>query len=237
MNLITAKNLTKEFRNRKVVKGIDMEIKQGQVLAFIGPNGAGKTTTISMLMGILKPDGGSVSYWRGDYRNYIGVQLQSTPFFEGYSAEENLKLFAALYRMKLSQAQIQAKLEECNLAAAGKTPAVRLSIGQQKRLAIAVTTIHHPELIVLDEPTAGLDPRARHDIHSTIRSLAKEKRTVMFSSHDMEEVERTADQLIFINYGRIVAQGRPDVLLKEYQLESLEALYLHLTDKEERMEQ
>lgn len=236
MNLITAKTLTKRFRGREVVKGIDIEIKQGQVLALIGPNGAGKSTSISMLMGILKPDGGIVNYWRVDYRNHIGVQLQSTPFFEGYSAEENLKLFAALYRAKLDKAQLHAKLEECNLAEAGKTPAIRLSVGQQKRLAIAVTTVHHPELIVLDEPTAGLDPRARHDIHLMIRSFAKDKRTVVFSSHDMEEVERTADHLIFINNGRIVAQGQPNALLKEYNLDNLEALYLGLTENEDRME-
>src|SRR5690554_1552606 len=100
MKLITAKALTKRFRNREVVRGINLEIKQGEILALIGPNGAGKTTTILILIGILMPDAGSVAYWREDYRAHIGVQLQSTPFFEGCTAEENLRLFAAMYRVK-----------------------------------------------------------------------------------------------------------------------------------------
>lgn len=233
MDLITAKELTKRFHSREVVKGIDIEIEQGKVLALIGPNGAGKSTTISMLMGILKPDAGTVTYWREDYRGHIGIQLQSTPFFEGYTAEENLKLFAALYRVKMDKMQLRVKLEECNLLEVGKTPAARLSVGQQKRLAIAVTTVHQPDLIVLDEPTAGLDTRARHDIRLMIRSLANEKRTILFSSHDMEEVERTADRLIFINDGQIVAQGRPELLLQEHHLDNLESLYLKLTEKDE----
>jgi ABC-2 type transport system ATP-binding protein len=235
MNLITAKSLTKIFRGRQVVKGVDLEVEQGQVLALIGPNGAGKSTTLSMLLGILKPDSGSVAYWRDDYRAHIGVQLQSTPFFEGYTAEENLKLFAALYRIKLDEAQLQEKLEECRLTEAKKVPAVRLSIGQQKQLALAVTTVHQPDLIVLDEPTAGLDPRARHDIRQTIRSFADGGRTVVFSSHDMEEVERVADRLVFISEGQIVAQGQPEALLQEYYLNDLEELYLKLTESEERV--
>ncbi len=236
MNLITAKGLTKHFHGHEVVREIDLEVEQGEVLALIGPNGAGKTTTICMLLGIIKPDGGSLVYWSEDYRARTGVQLQSTPFFEGFSAEENLRLFAALYCVKLSQTQIRQKLDECHLAETGKTPAVRLSLGQQKRLAIAVTTVHDPDLIVLDEPTSGLDPRARHEIRSMIRALAAKHCTVLFSSHDMEEVERTADRLVFINGGRIMADGKPELLLKRYGLQNLEDLYLQLTENDARME-
>ncbi len=140
-----------------------------------------------------------------------------------------------MYHVKLSKTQLREKLEACNLAEAGKTPAIRLSVGQQKRLAIAVTTVHRPDLIVLDEPTAGLDPRVRHDIRLMIRCLASDHRTVLFSSHDMEEVERTADCLIFINDGRIVARGQPKSLLREHHLDNLEDLYLKLTETDERM--
>lgn len=206
------------------------QIRQGEVLALIGTNGAGKSTTLAMLLGILQPDSGEITRWRDDYRAHIGVQLQSTPFFEGYTAEENLALFAALYHVKLSKAQIRNKLEECNLADAGKTPAARLSGGQQKRLAIAVTAIHNPDLIVLDEPAAGLDPRARQEIRRMIERLAGNKVTVLFSSHDMEEVSRIADRLILMDNGQIVAEGQPEDLLQQYHAEKLEDLYLQLTD-------
>ncbi|WP_438491537.1 ABC transporter ATP-binding protein [Paenibacillus sp. IHBB 3054] len=230
MNLIEAKGIHKQFRNREVVKGIDLEIRQGEVLALIGTNGAGKSTTLAMLLGILQPDSGEITRWRDDYRAHLGVQLQSTPFFEGYTAEENLALFAALYHVKLSKAQIRNKLEECNLADAGKTPAARLSGGQQKRLAIAVTAIHNPDLIVLDEPAAGLDPRARQEIRRMIERLAGNKVTVLFSSHDMEEVSRIADRLILMDNGQIIAEGQPEDLLQQYHAEKLEDLYLQLTD-------
>lgn len=230
MNLIEGKKLVKNFNNKQVIQGIDLEIKQGEILALIGPNGVGKSTTIAMLLGILAPDSGSVSYWRDDYKAHIGAQLQSTPFFEGYSAKENLRLFGALYHTNLSDKQIDQKLADCHLEDAGKTPAVKLSIGQQKRLAIGVTTVHHPELVLLDEPTAGLDPRSRHEIKAMIDSLADNKQTVLFSSHDMEEVEKLADRLIFMNHGKIVDQGQPGALIKKHQVKNLEMLYLKLTE-------
>lgn len=230
MNLIEAKGISKQFHGREVVRKIDMEIRQGEILALIGTNGAGKSTTLSMLLGILTPDYGEIMRWRDDYRAHVGVQLQSTPFFEGYTAQENLQLFAALYHVKLNKEQLQAKLDSCNLLNARKTIASRLSGGQQKRLAIAVTTIHNPDLIVLDEPAAGLDPRARHEIRIMIKQLAKDKVTVLFSSHDMEEVSRIADRIILMHDGKIVTQGQPKALLEEYHADNLEDLYLLLTD-------
>lgn len=230
MLLMEAKGIRKRFHNREVVKGIDLEIRQGEILALIGTNGAGKSTTLAMLLGILPPDAGTITRWRDDYKAHIGVQLQSTPFFEGYTAEENLRLFAALYNVKMDQGQIQQKLEECNLQDAGKTLASRLSGGQQKRLAIAVTTLHHPDLMILDEPAAGLDPRARHEIRTMIVKLARNGVTVLFSSHDMEEVSRIADRIILMHEGQIAAQGEPESLLKQYHAENLESFYLELTD-------
>lgn len=230
MNLLEAKGIHKQFHNREVVKGIDLEIRQGEVLALIGTNGAGKSTTLAMLLGILPPDAGTITRWREDYKAHIGVQLQSTPFFEGYSTEENLRIFAALYNVRMDKEQIQTKLEECNLQEARKTLASRLSGGQQKRLAIAVTTLHNPDLIILDEPAAGLDPRARHEVRTMIERLTENKVTVLFSSHDMEEVSRIADRIILMHEGLIVAQGEPENLLQQYHIDNLESLYLKLTD-------
>ncbi|WP_342756460.1 ABC transporter ATP-binding protein [Kineothrix sedimenti] len=230
MILMEAKGIHKQFHNREVVKGIDVEIRQSEILALIGTNGAGKSTTMGMLLGILPPDAGAITRWREDYKAHIGVQLQSTPFFEGYTTEENLQLFAALYNLRMGKEQIQKKLEECNLQEARKTLASRLSGGQQKRLAIAVTTLHNPDLIILDEPAAGLDPRGRHEVRTMIKRLAQNKVTVLFSSHDMEEVSRIADRIILMHEGLIVAQGEPESLLQQYHTENLESLYLELTD-------
>lgn len=230
MILMEAKGVRKQFHHREVVKGIDLEIRQGEILALIGTNGAGKSTTLAMFLGILPPDAGTITRWREDYKAHIGVQLQSTPFFEGYSTEENLRIFAALYNVRMNKEQIQAKLEECNLQEARKTLASRLSGGQQKRLAIAVTTLHTPDLILLDEPAAGLDPRARHEVRRMIKRLAENNTTVLFSSHDMEEVSRIADRIILMHEGVIVAQGAPEKLVEQYQAENLESLYLALTD-------
>ncbi len=230
MSLISAKGLIKRYRKREVVKGIDLDIRQGEVVAIIGPNGAGKSTTLSMLLGILTPDEGTVAYWRKDYRSRIGVQLQATPFFEGYTAEENMRLFAALYEVSLNEEQLEEKLQACGLLEVRHTPAVRLSIGQQKRLAIALTTVHQPDLIVLDEPTAGLDPRSRRDIRNAIIDLAASGKSIIFSSHDMDEVERMADRVVILASGRIVAQGKPDELLARYDSDELESLYFKMTE-------
>lgn len=234
MNLIEAKQIYKSFRSREVIKGIDLQIRRGEILAVIGPNGAGKSTTLSMLLGIMQPDAGEIHRWRADYKAHIGVQLQSTPFFEGYTVEENLLLFSAFYHVKLSKDKIAQTLIDCDLFDVRRTPAVRLSGGQQKRLAIAITTVHNPELIVLDEPTAGLDPVARHDIRGMIRRLNSQNVTVVFSSHDMEEVAKTADRVILVHEGVIVTEGKPNELLSKYQTETLEDVYIQLTANENR---
>lgn len=230
-NLIEVKNLVKRFRQTKAVNEISLEVRRGEVLSLIGPNGAGKSTTVAMLLGILKPDGGTVSYWRKDFRAFVGVQLQSTPFFEGYTAEENLTIFSALYRVTPDKKQLAAVMDEFGLTEVRKTPAVRMSLGQQKRLAIAVTTVHRPELIVLDEPTAGLDPRGRQEIRAMIRRMAEKGTTVVFCSHDLEEVAKLSDRVILIHKGEILAQGSPGGLQEEFQEENLEALYLKLTEQ------
>lgn len=228
--LIEAKNLKKSYNGREVIKCINLSIKEGEVLALIGPNGSGKSTTISMLFGIIQPDIGSVSYWREDYKKYIGIQLQSTPFFEGYNAKQNLRLFSALYCIDITQEQIEQKLKEFGLFDVKNTLTSRMSIGQQKRLAIALATLHEPKLIVLDEPTAGLDPRAQYEIRQMINKLAQNNVSILFSSHDMQEVTNLADRVILINNGEIIAEGSPNALIKKYGQKDLETLYLKLTE-------
>jgi len=232
-HLLEAQHLIKRYGSRTAVDGVSLEVSPGEIVALIGPNGAGKSTTLEVILGLRAPDGGKVVFWRKDPQREIGIQLQATPFFRGLTAAENLRLFARFYGVRLTQAQIAALLERCGLASVARTEAAKLSGGQQKRLAIALTLAHHPRLLFLDEPTAALDPRGRHDIRILIRSLAATGVGIIFTSHDMEEVGKLADRVVLIVAGRVHADGAPVDLLARFGAASLEDLYLDLTaDKE-----
>jgi ABC-2 type transport system ATP-binding protein len=231
-NLIEARNLVKRYGDRVVVNDIDLIVSSGEVVALIGPNGAGKSTTLEMVLGLRMPDSGEVVFWCKDPLRQLGVQLQSTPFFRGLTVAENLTLFANFYGVHLSKQEVTELLERCGLTEVARTEASKLSGDQQKRLAIALTLSHQPRLIFLDEPTAALDPRARHEIRELIRSLANTGTTIVFTSHDMEEVGKLADRIVLVVEGRVRAEGKPANLLAEYHVDSLEELYLNLTNEE-----
>jgi len=232
-SFIEAEGLVKTYGNRTVVGGLDLTIGKGEVLAIIGPNGAGKSTVLDLVLGLRKQDSGTVTYWIDNPYRHIGLQLQSTPFFPGFNALENLRMFAAFYGVRLKDDQLLLLLSKCGLGDVAKTDASRLSGGQQKRLAIAMTLVHNPQLIFLDEPTAALDPRARREIRDLIRSLAVSGTTVVFTSHDMEEVQKLATRIVMIRLGRIQASGSAEELLSEHQVNSLEELYIKLTETNE----
>lgn len=231
--LLRATGLVKRYGSRTVVNGIDLEVREKEVVAVIGPNGAGKSTTFDLILGLKRKDAGSVTYWCGDYKAKVGVQLQTTPFFPGLSALDNLKLFAAFQKRKLSAEEGVRILELCGLREVARTEASRLSGGQQKRLAIALALVHDPKLLFLDEPTAALDPRARREIRELIRRLAERGSSVVFTSHDMEEVGKLADRIVLIRGGRIVAEGTPEELLARHAAANLEELYLKLAGEAE----
>jgi ABC-2 type transport system ATP-binding protein len=233
MSYIQAIDIQKSYGTRKIVKGVDIEIHKNEILAVIGPNGAGKSTTLEMLVGLRKHDGGKINYWLDQYKAHIGVQLQSVPFFPGLSALENLKLFAAFYKKVISKKQGKELLSKCGLLESSQTEASKLSGGQQKRLAIAAALVHEPELVFLDEPSAALDPRSRQEIHQLIKQLYEEGRTIVFTSHDMDEVLKLAQRVIMIDQGEIIAEGEPMQLCKQHDVKDLENLYLKLITKEE----
>lgn len=229
--MVQASGIQKTYGKRAVLHGIDLTIGKGEVLAIIGPNGSGKSTTLDIILGLKKPDAGTVSYWRENPASHIGVQLQSTPFFPGFSALENMRMFAAFYGLRLSDKELRAQLERCGLGDAAGTRADRMSGGQQKRLAIAMSLMHRPQLLFLDEPTAALDPRARKEIRGLIQTLAESGTSIVFTSHDMEEVHKLATRIVMICEGRIEASGTPDELLAKYDADSLEDIYIRLTDQ------
>jgi ABC-2 type transport system ATP-binding protein len=231
--LLEAHDLVKRYGRRTVIDHVSLDVSPGEIVAFIGPNGAGKSTTLEVILGLRAADGGKVVFWREDPLGEIGIQLQATPFFRGLTTAENLRLFASFYRVRLTQAQIVAILERCGLAGAAHTEAAKLSGGQKKRLAIALTLAHSPRLLFLDEPTAALDPHGRHDIRALIRTLASTGVAVVFTSHDMEEVGKLADRVVLIVEGQVRADGTPTDLLARFGAPTLEDLYLELTvDKE-----
>lgn len=232
MFYIQAHDIQKQYGVRKVIKGISMCIQKNEILAVIGPNGSGKSTTLEMLVGLRKLDQGDVEYWLDAYKAHIGVQLQSVPFFPGLTALENLRIFAAFYKKVISNDETKELLRKCGLLEASHTEASKLSGGQQKRLAIAAALVHNPELVFLDEPTAALDPRSRMEIHQLINQLYKEGKTVVFTSHDMDEVFKLATRVIMIDQGEKIAEGNAEELCSQYGVKDLEKLYLKLTSEE-----
>lgn len=228
--LVSAQGLVKRFGAKTAVNGLRLHVSTGEVVAVIGPNGAGKSTTLDLLLGLRRPDEGEVRYRWSEPRRRMGVQLQATPYFSGLSAIEHVRLFSSLYGARLSAAKAVELLQACGLGEAMHVEAGKLSGGQQKRLAIAIAIAHDPELIFLDEPTAALDPRARQEVRRLIRALARRGSGVVFTSHDMEEVEKTADRVVMIASGQAIAEGTPGELCQSHHVESLEKLYLKLTE-------
>lgn len=226
--LISAKNIEKKFNKNIILKDVSLDINKGEVIALVGPNGSGKTTLINILLGILKADKGELKINIENYKKHIGLQLQSTPFFEGYNVKDNILMFSALYDIKMSDEEIESILNKYNLNP--KTPAIKLSGGEQKKLAIMIATMQNPDLLIFDEPTASLDPRERYNIKNMILELAKNNKTILFTSHDLEEVEDIASKIVFLYKGEILEKSSKEELLKKYNFDSLEKVYLHITN-------
>ena len=226
--LISARNIEKKFNNNVILKNVNFDINKGEIIALVGPNGSGKTTLINILLGILKADKGELKINIDNYKKHIGVQLQSTPFFEGYSVRDNILMFSALYDIKMSNEEIELITKKYVLNQ--KTPAIKLSGGEQKKLAIMIATMQNPDLLIFDEPTASLDPRERYNVKNMLLELAKNNKTILFTSHDLEEVEDLASKIVFLYKGEILESGSKEELLNKYNFDSLEKLYLHITN-------
>ncbi|WP_297276031.1 ABC transporter ATP-binding protein [uncultured Brachyspira sp.] len=226
--LISAIDIEKKFNKNIILKKINFDVNKGEVIALVGPNGSGKTTLINILLGILKADSGELKINIDNYKKHIGVQLQSTPFFEGYTVRDNVLMFSALYDMNMSNEEIDNIIKKYGLNP--KTLAIKLSGGEQKKLAIMIATMQNPDLLIFDEPTASLDPRERYNVKNMILELAKNNKTILFTSHDLDEVEDMATRIVFLYKGEILESGIKEELLNKYNFDSLEKLYLHITN-------
>ena len=211
--IIDVHGLTKRFGNRVVVDHFDMRVTKGRIYGFLGPNGSGKTTTIRMLCGLLTPDEGEGTCMGYDIRTQaalikreVGYMTQRFGLYEDLSIEENLDFIARVYAVDGRTEKVKATLERLGLYSRRRQLAGTLSGGWKQRLALAACLIHDPQLLLLDEPTAGVDPAARRDFWDEIHDLAAAGLTVLVSTHYMDEAER-CHELAYISYGKLLTQG------------------------------
>ncbi|RYG21761.1 ABC transporter ATP-binding protein [bacterium] len=208
--MLKAQGLLKRFGDHLAVDRVDLTIPQGGCFGLLGPNGAGKTTTISMLVGILKPDAGTVEMDGAPVsKRRIGFVPQELALYEELTAWENLRFFGLLYDLsgKRLEERIGAALAVANLKDRAKDRVESFSGGMKRRLNIAIALLHDPDLIVLDEPTVGVDPQSRNAIFEALEALRGQGKTLLYTTHYMEEVERLCDRIAIMDHGRIVAEG------------------------------
>jgi ABC-2 type transport system ATP-binding protein len=214
---IITENLTKRFGARTVVDGVSLEVEAGQVFGFLGPNGAGKTTTIGILLGLVRPDAGravllghDVSREPAAALRQVGAMLEPA-FYPYLSGRDNLRLLAR--GSHIPERRVDEVLALVDLVQRGGDRFATYSRGMRQRLGIASAFLNEPRLLIMDEPTEGLDPAGQHEIHELVRALAREGRTIFFSSHVLSEVEQLCERVAILNEGRLVVEGPVATLL------------------------
>ena len=223
-NIIEVNNLIKKYGDVKAVDGVSFTVSKGEVFGILGPNGAGKTTTVEMIEGLRKPDSGSIKVCNIDalkesrrIKEIIGVQLQATSIYENISVKEAIDLFGGYYKKPVPTEQIMA---EVSLVDKSKSRIGSLSGGQKQRLCVGLALVNDPEVLFLDEPTTGLDPQARHNIWSIVEKLRDRGKTIIMTTHYMEEAEHLCQRLAIIDRGKIIALGTPESLVDSAGLET-----------------
>ncbi|MFF3398529.1 ABC transporter ATP-binding protein [Streptomyces sp. NPDC002659] len=217
-SVVQIRGLVKRYGSKTAVNGLDLEVPRGSVTAVLGPNGAGKTTTVETCEGYHRADAGAVRVLGLDpvadaakLRPRIGVMLQSGGVYSGARAEEMLRHMAKLHAHPLD---VDALIERLGLGSCGRTTYRRLSGGQQQRLALAMAVVGRPELVFLDEPTAGLDPQARRSTWELVRELRQDGVSTVLTTHFMDEADELADDVAIIDAGKVIAQGSPEQLCR-----------------------
>jgi ABC-2 type transport system ATP-binding protein len=221
---IDVRGLTKSFDGREVVHDLSMQVKRGTIYGFLGPNGSGKTTTIRMLCGLLTPDSGEGSCLGYDIRRdadkikrQVGYMTQRFSLYQDLSVRENLEFVARLYGMRNAQGAARDMIKRLGLNGREEQLAGDLSGGWKQRLALGACTLSNPQLLLLDEPTAGVDPKARRDFWNEIHALAAEGLTVLVSTHYMDEAER-CHEIAYIAYGHLLAHGTVEEVIAKSAL-------------------
>ena len=208
---------------KRAVDGVSLDINEGEIFGLLGPNGAGKTSTLSAIEGLLRPDSGSIRIGDVDAgtnptaaKARMGVQLQSTSFQSDLTIREIVRLYAGLYGVRLSRAEIDNFLADVHLEEEAPKRFSQLSGGQQKRVSLLIATIHDPPLVLLDEPTAGLDPQARRQLWDRIERLRDAGRSILLTTHSMEEAQAVCHRVAIIDRGKLLTVDTPAGLIEKH---------------------
>lgn len=234
--VLSVNNLQKRYGNKLAVDGVSFSVGRNEIVGLLGPNGAGKTTTINMVLGVLEPSAGRISIDGLDVARQRRAALARTNFAAVYaplpgnlSVYQNLKIFGMVYGVPDLRARVEFLLDQFNLQALRATKCGVLSSGEQTRVALAKAMLNQPSLLLLDEPTASLDPATAEDVRQLIRGFAgREARGVLWTSHNMYEVEEVCDRVLFLSHGRILLEGDPRSLPREHGRASLEELFISM---------
>lgn len=220
--MIQAVDLRKSFGSLTAVDGVHFEVRKGETFGLLGPNGAGKSTTINMLVGAIVPDAGTITFEGGipagtkESKNLVGVAPQALALYDDLSAEENLAFFGAMYG--LGGAAVGKRVDHClalaQLQDRRKDRAGTFSGGMKRRLNIAVALMHEPQIVLFDEPTAGVDPQSRNHIFEAIEALKRQGVTILYTTHYMEEAERLCDRVAIMDHGKILAVDTVEGLIR-----------------------
>lgn len=240
---IDVQGLNKRFGSRHVVKDVSLRVQRGEIFGFLGPNGSGKTTTIRMMCGLLKPDSGTGTCLGHDIlrdsaeiKRKVGYMTQRFSFWEDLTITENLDFVARIYEIPLRRDVVRKSLEGLGLTARAHQLAGELSGGWKQRMALAACMLHEPQLLLLDEPTAGVDPRARRDFWDEIQRLAAQGISVLVSTHYMDEAVR-CHKLAYISAGRLLAQGSADEVVAGQHLTTWAIHGERLSELQEKLRQ
>ena len=242
--MLEATDLWKKYGDLTAVAGISLRVEPGQIVGLLGPNGAGKTTTVSMLTGLVAPDRGSVfvdgialTETANDAKRKLGLVPQEIALYEEIGAEANLRLMGALYGIegRLLDERVNAALTLVGLADRARDKPAKFSGGMKRRLNIACALVHDPDVLLLDEPTVGVDPQSRNAIFENLEGLRDRGKAIVYTTHYMEEAERLCDHIVIVDHGKVVASDTRENLLKlgtapaVQKGPSLESVFLQLT--------
>ncbi|MCW4028699.1 MAG: ABC transporter ATP-binding protein [Candidatus Bathyarchaeota archaeon] len=243
---ITINNLTKKYEDKLAVDHLNLEVAKGELFGLLGPNGAGKTTAISILCGLIKPTSGSAQICGLDVlhdtqkvKELIGVCIQETAIYPYLSGKENLELFGNLYGLdkKTIRQRTNLLLSKVGLENEAKRVTGKYSGGMKRRLSLALALIHDPQIAFLDEPTVAMDPQSRHAVWDFIKEQKAQGKTIILTTHYMEEAEELCDRVGVIDHGKLLALGAPKELVAKNGVKNLEDLFIQLTGRNIREEQ
>ncbi len=245
MAILSVSDVRKAYRHTVAVDGVSFRVERGEIVGLLGPNGAGKTTTINMILGVLEPTAGTIRIEDVDLARHRSLALERTNFAAVYAplpgnltVAQNLRVFGLMYGVRDVRARVEALLAEFDLVPFRDTKTGVLSSGEQTRVSLAKAMLNRPRLLLLDEPTASLDPAVARDLRARIRAIAaREAEGVLWTSHNMYEVVEVCDRVLFLSHGRILLEGDPRKLPAEHGRATLEDLFITVAREPRAREQ